>query len=129
MSQDQLLKDQLRTMISKARRSLAAAKRQIEDGDYDFASSRAYYAAFYAIEAVLLTKNLALSKHSAVISAFNRHFLKPAIFPKEFSKLITRLFRERQLGDYEFDLSIGEDEANEDVQSAENSGCYFKLFG
>ncbi len=51
MSQDKLLKDQLRTMISKARRSLAAAKRQIEDGDYDFASSRAYYAAFYAIEA------------------------------------------------------------------------------
>ena len=45
MSQDKLLKDQLRTMISKARRSLAAAKRQIEDGDYDFASSRAYYAA------------------------------------------------------------------------------------
>ena len=119
MSQDQLLKDQLRTMISKARCSLAAAKRQIEDGDYDFASSRAYYAAFYAIEAVLLTKNLVLSKHSGVISSFNRHFLKSAIFPKEFSKLITRLFRERQLGDYEFDLSIGEDEAREDIQSAQ----------
>ena len=88
MSQDKLLKDQLRTMINKARRSLSAARRQVEDGDYDFASSRAYYAAFYAIEAVLLTKNLVLSKHSGVISDFNRHFLKPAIFPKEFSKLI-----------------------------------------
>ena len=33
--------------------------------------------------------------------------------------MITRLFRERQLGDYEFDLSIGEDEAKEDIQSAE----------
>ena len=33
--------------------------------------------------------------------------------------MITRLFRERQLGDYEFDLSIGEDEAKEDILSAE----------
>ena len=119
MSQDPLLEKQLQTMINKSRRSIAAARRQVEDGDYDFASSRAYYAAFYAIEAILLTKNLVLSKHSGVISAFNRHFLKPSIFPREFSKLITRLFRERQLGDYEFDLCIGEDEAKEDIQSAE----------
>lgn len=38
MSQDKVLKDQLRTMINKARRSIVAARRQVEDGDYDFAS-------------------------------------------------------------------------------------------
>lgn len=119
MSRDKLLKEQLQTMMQKARRSVAASKRHIEDGDYDFASSRAYYASFYAIEAVLLTKGLVFSKHSGVISAFNKHFIKPAIFPREFSKLITRLFRERQIGDYEFDLSIGEEEAIEDVEGAE----------
>lgn len=106
-------------MMKKASRSIAAAKRHIEDGDYDFASSRAYYAAFYAMEAILLTKNLVLSKHSGVISEFNKNFLKPAILPKEFSKLISRLFRERQIGDYEFDLIIGKDEAMEDLRIAE----------
>jgi len=106
-------------MLQKALRSIAAAKRHIEEGDYDFASSRAYYAAFYAMEAILLTKGLSFSKHGGVIAAFNRHFIKTGVFPKEFSKLVSRLFRERQTGDYEFDLSIEENEAKEDVRLAE----------
>jgi uncharacterized protein (UPF0332 family) len=116
LNEDKLLNDQLQAMIKKAQRSLAAAKRQIEEGDYDFASSRAYYAAFYAMEAILLTKKLVFSKHGGVIGAFNQHFIRTAIFPREFSKLITHIFRERQIGDYEFDLAaIGEDEAREDL--------------
>ena len=119
MTKDKLLKDQLETMIQKASRSIAAAKRLIDAGDYDFASSRAYYAAFYAIEAILLTKDLVFSKHSAVIGAFSQHFVKTAVFPKEFTRLISRLFRQRQLGDYEFELSIGKDEAVEDLNYAD----------
>jgi uncharacterized protein (UPF0332 family) len=116
LDEDELLKDQLQTIIKKAQRSLAAAKRQIKESDYDFASWRAYYAVFYAMEAVLLTKKLVFSKHGAVIGAFNQHFIRAGIFPREFSKLIIHLFRERQIGDYEFDLAaIGEDEAREDL--------------
>lgn len=100
MNEHKGLSEQLQRMIRKAFRSLKAAQRHIEESDYDFASSRAYYAAFYAIEAVLLTKCLSFSKHAGVISAFNRHFVKTAVFPKEFSKIISRLFRERQAGDY-----------------------------
>ena len=113
------LSDQLQLMIGKAFRSIAAARRNIEEGDYDFSSSRSYYAAFYAIEAVLLTKKLSFSKHAGVISAFNQHFVKTDIFPKEFSWSIGRLFRERQTGDYDFHLSIDEKDAKEDVRTAE----------
>jgi uncharacterized protein (UPF0332 family) len=113
------LHGQLQSMIKKAIRSLNAAKRNIKMGDYDFASSRAYYAAFYAIEAVLLTKELSFAKHSAVISAFNRHFVKVGLFPKEFSKSISRLFRERQIGDYDFGVTITECDAQKDVEAAE----------
>jgi len=120
MDEREKLRDQLQRMIRKASRSLSAARRHIEEGDYDFASSRAYYAAFYAVEAILLTKQLAFSKHSAAIGAFNRHFVKTGVFPKDFSKYISRLFRERQTGDYEFDLSIEESDAQEDVRIAES---------
>jgi uncharacterized protein (UPF0332 family) len=120
MDEHEELKEQLQRMIQKASRSLSAAKRHIGDGDYDFASSRAYYAAYYAVEAVLLTKHMAFSKHSGAIGAFNRQFVKTGVFPKDFSKLISRLFRERQTGDYEFDLSIEESDAREDVQIAES---------
>jgi uncharacterized protein (UPF0332 family) len=119
MNEERRLQEQLQLMIQKALRSIRVAQRHIEEGNYDFASSRAYYTAFYAIQAILLTKNLSFSKHAGVISAFNQHFVRTGVFPKEFSRLISRLFRERQTGDYEFDLSIGEEDARQDVQIAE----------
>lgn len=119
MSANDHLNAQLSQMLKKAHRSIGAARYNIREGDYDFGSSRAYYAAFYAIEAILLIKNLSLSKHAGVIAAFNQHFIKLGIFPKEFSKIIERLFRDRQIGDYGFELSISAEEANEDIAIAE----------
>ena len=114
------LKEQIRLIVKKAKRSIKAAKRLIEDEDYDFASSRLYYAVFYAMEAVLLTINLTSSRHTGIISLFNQHFVKKGIFPKYFSKIISRLFRERQMGDYGFLIDITEEEILDDVKSTEN---------
>jgi uncharacterized protein (UPF0332 family) len=113
------LNQQLTLMMSKAMRSLASAQQQWNSGDYDFASSRAYYAMFYCLEAILLTEGLTFAKHSGVIGAFNRHFVKPGHFPKTFSGLLARLFRERQMADYEFDLSIGAEDARKDIESSQ----------
>lgn len=119
MKSEDDLNAQIKDMIKKANRSLNASKQHIESGDYDFASSRAYYTVFYAMEATLLTKNLSFSKHGGVIASFNQHFVKIGIFPKEFSKWVARLFRERQTGDYLFELSIEKKDADEDVNISE----------
>jgi uncharacterized protein (UPF0332 family) len=113
------LKEQIKAIMKKAKRSIKAAKGLIEDEDYDFASSRLYYALFYAMEAVLLTGNISSSKHSGVIGQFNQFYIKEEIFPKNFSKIISRLFRERQEGDYGFYVDISEEEILKDVKSAE----------
>jgi len=119
MSDSSALKTQCQKIVRKAFRSLNTARRNIDEGDYDFGSSRAYYAAFYAIQAVVLTKNLSFSKHSGVIGAFNQFFVKTGLFPKEFSKMISRLFRERQISDYDFVLNITERDALQDADFAE----------
>ena len=82
------LREQIHLFIKKARRSVAASKRLLKDKDVDFAISRLYYAVFYGMEAVLLTKNITSSKHAGVISQFNQLFVKEGIFPKHFSKAI-----------------------------------------
>ncbi len=82
MTIDRLLKEQLQVMMQKVTRSVSPARRLVKEGDYDFGSSRAYYAAFYAMEAILLTKNLSFSKHSAVIGSFNQPFFKTSNFPE-----------------------------------------------
>lgn len=109
---------QIGAMIAKAQRSMAVARAHLNAGDFDFASCRAYYAAFYCMEAALLTKGRSYSKHSGVISGFGEHFIVTGVFPKDFAKHIARLFRNRQIGDYEFGVSICETDAREDVEHA-----------
>jgi len=110
---------EIEAMMQKGRRALAAAKDHLEKKDYDFASSKAYYAVFHFMQAILLSKDLSFSKHSAVISAFNRHFIKPGIFNKKFSTFIERLFKHRQIGDYAYLSGIEKEEAEGDVEIAE----------
>ena len=122
------LKIQLKAIIRKANRALRIAEEHYQRGDYDFASSKAYYAVFYLMEAILLTRNLTFSKHSAVISAFNQYFIREGIFPKEFGKMIGNLFRERQVGDYSYVNSPSKEEAERDLADAQKISKDIKSF-
>jgi uncharacterized protein (UPF0332 family) len=73
-------------LLKKAENSLAAAQLLLNEGFYDFAVSRIYYAMFYIAEAFLLGEGLAFSSHSAVIAAFGRHFAKTERVPPEFHR-------------------------------------------
>ena len=46
------------SLIERARKYLNSSKILLDERDYESSVSRAYYAMFYAAEAVLLTKNL-----------------------------------------------------------------------
>lgn len=69
-------KQEIRELLEKARRSLHAAERLSQDGDYDFSVSRAYYAMFYGAWAPPLTRDIRQSTHSGVIAAFNQQFVQ-----------------------------------------------------
>lgn len=109
-------------MLDKSKRALRSAARHIKDGDYDFASSKAYYAVFHLLQALLLIKDLAFSKHTAVIAEFNRNYIKTGLFSQEYSKNIERLFKNRQIGDYDYSSSIDKENAETDFKIA-NSMC------
>jgi len=101
-----------RALLTKARRSLAAARRLAADGDFDFAVSRAYYALFYTAQALLLSRGLRFSKHSAVIAAFGHEFAKSDEALREFHHGIVEAQDARNVGDYQVDVVLSE----EDVQ-------------
>ncbi len=103
--------NQIDALIEKAHRYLKSAKLLIDDGDYDSAVSRSYYAMFYSAEAALLKKQMTFTSHKAVISAFGQYFVKTGIFGKQMGKNLNIIFGERQLGDYESNFSISEDQA------------------
>jgi uncharacterized protein (UPF0332 family) len=68
--------DPIRALLAKADRSLKSARRSFDEADYDFAVSRAYYAMFYAAEALLFSRGLTFARHTGVIAAFNQHFVR-----------------------------------------------------
>jgi uncharacterized protein (UPF0332 family) len=47
--------------------------------------NRAYYAIFYAANAMLATKGLERSKHSGVIATFRQHFVKTGMVEPDSS--------------------------------------------
>jgi uncharacterized protein (UPF0332 family) len=75
---------------------LKAASNLCDDGDYDFASSRAYYGVFYAMEALLILRGKTPATHSGTISEFSKEYVQTGTFPSETGRNISRLFRERQ---------------------------------
>lgn len=113
------MRDEIAALVDKAKRSLAASKRMIEAGDYDFAVSRAYYALFYVSEALLLKKGKSFSKHAAVISGLYEEYIKKGELPKEFHKTLHRAFDLRQQGDYLSSVQVTKEVAEELIADVE----------
>ncbi len=84
------LHERVLRMLRKASRSLRAAENLHDDGDYDFASSRAYYGVFYAMEALLLLRGKAPATHSGTMSEFSKEYVQTSIFPPETGRSISR---------------------------------------
>ena len=108
---------EIRELASRAERSLVAARRLLEAGDYDFAISRAYYAMFYVARALLLTRDVRRSKHSGVLAAFGSEFVRSSELPAELFALLRDGFEDR--GESEYGLAtISEDQARAGIEGA-----------
>jgi len=110
---------EIKGLINKAEESLEAAKELFNKKFFDFSVSRAYYTMFYCVEALLLTKDLSFSKHSAVISFFGKEFIKTGIFPERFNEYINDAFRKRHKGDYWIDTGLTEKDSKIILKRAE----------
>ncbi len=104
---------ELKPLIEKAKRALKSATLLLDNEDYEATVSRTYYAMFYAVEALLLTKNIKFKSHRGVISGFGQNFIKTNIFPKEMSRQLRNAMDKRYEGDYEYTTKISKDEADE----------------
>jgi uncharacterized protein (UPF0332 family) len=73
---------------------------------------------FYVAQAFLFGKSLAFSKHSAVISAFGREFVKSGLVPPRFHSYLTDGEDSRKLGDYDFKHGLTKDDAKKQLDRA-----------
>jgi len=86
--------------IERARDTLDDARILAENHKWNSAINRLYYAAYYAVIALLLQNEHKPTTHNGAKSQFSEHFIKTGIFSEEYGKLYSQLFTWRQKGDY-----------------------------
>jgi uncharacterized protein (UPF0332 family) len=105
--------------LQRAETNLNAAKDLLDKEYFDIAAARAYYAAFYAASALLLSVDIDTSKHSGVIALIHQHFIKTGKLDKEQGRNLNWLFEIRGVGDYGVSVHVASGEAHLAVRAAE----------
>ena len=112
------MKDQTQKLLNKALRAIHAAETLLHGGDADFASGRAYYAMFYAAEALLNEKGLRFRKHGGVHGAFGEHFIKNSQLDPKYHQWILDAFDKRVQGDYGVEAVVTDEEVVRMIEQA-----------
>jgi uncharacterized protein len=90
----------VRYRLEQAVETLREASLLLDQSAWRGAQNRAYYAMFYAVHALLATRQLGSSKHSGVLGLFDREFVKPGLLPTALSRSLRLAFNRRQSWDY-----------------------------
>lgn len=107
--------------LNEAEETLADARKMLDSGvSPRSVVNRAYYAMFYAVHALIIYDNVELksSRHSGMISVFDKIFVHTGRLGQEYSKLLHRLFEARQEADYRELVVYSMDDAAECVRMA-----------
>ncbi len=83
-----MITSEMQHLLDKAEDSHAAAKVLIDKGFIGFSAAQSYYTIFYLVEALLLSKGLRFSSHSALIAAYGKEFAKTRILDPKFHRYI-----------------------------------------
>jgi len=80
--------------------------------------NRAYYAMFYSVLALIVFEPYSSSKHSGVLSYFNKRFIKEGVIPEELGRSINKAFELRQEGDYREYAQLSYEEVEPFIEKA-----------
>jgi len=87
--------------MERARETFDEAKMLFDGGHLNAYVNRLYYACFYAVSALLLTRDFSTSKHGYLRSLMHQEFVKTGLIPKDLGTHFNLLFDNRHKGDYD----------------------------
>lgn len=93
--------DLIAAYLDRAREKLKSARDLFAAQDWGDCVSRAYYCAFHAAQAVLLSEGLSADTHQGILNLFGLYFVRNNKFDKRFAKMLHNLKDDRENGDYD----------------------------
>jgi hypothetical protein len=111
-------KQLIQAYLEKSKQKLEVAQALLNLKSYDDSASRAYYAAFHAAQAALVTESLRAETHRGLLNLFSLHFINTGKIDKKFGKFLSNLKDDREHGDYDVYSFVDEETARHAVQEA-----------
>ncbi len=108
--------------FNEAQETLSDARKMLDAGvSARSVVNRAYYAVFYGVLALFIHENIehGTSKHSGIISIFDRYIVRTGKMGKEYSRILHRAFSARQESDYKEFVQFTFEDAVEALRMAE----------
>ena len=93
--------------LEKAKRKLAIAKRLLDQGEFEDAAGRAYYAMYHAAHAALLPKHASPRTHKGLAMMLSMHRVKTGEISVDLYRAFVAARDQREYGDYEVASIIG----------------------
>lgn len=112
-------KEEIHLYLKRARQDLQAVEINIQNGLYHVATSRSYYAMFYAATAILNSIGIVRKKHSGVLSAFGEYFVKTGLLDAKYSRMLIRAFESKNDTDYDVRFMVTAELAQRRLQDAQ----------
>ncbi|MDF0668375.1 MAG: HEPN domain-containing protein [Nitrospira sp.] len=116
---DKAQQELIRGYSAKAREKARVARDLYAKGEWDDAISRAYYAAYHAAQAALLTEGQRGDTHKGVVMLFGLLLVKTGKLDKKWGKCLSNLKDDLEAGDYDALSYLDEDTARRAVHEAE----------
>lgn len=115
-----MITPEIQHYLNLADESHEVAKALIDMGHPRFSAAQSYYTIFYLAQAMLLSKGLTYSSHSAVVAAYGKEFAKTGLLDPKFHRYIIQAQKLRQAGHYgDEGEEVTEEQAVESYQWAE----------
>lgn len=113
------MRDLTKYRLETAKHRAEVSKTLLENGCYQDSINRSYYSIFTAIRALLAEEEKDFKKHSAVISYFQKNYIKTKIFEDKFSDYVRDAFEIRNDCDYQDFFFVSREEAETQYLHAE----------
>jgi len=112
-------KELIKYRIERAEESLDSAKVLFNNGKLYSSVNRIYYAMFYSVISLLLTKGLSSSKHSGVMSLFFKEFVNKGLVEKDLGRFYADVFDLRMKSDYKIPSKINKKQVGQWLKKAD----------
>ena len=115
---DDRKRDLSRYRLEQAAETMQVAETCFNKQFYRDTLNRSYYAAFYAVKAVLALDGVDFKRHKDAVAYFNQHYVKEERLPREIGRKLGELKRLRETSDYDDFYIVSADQAREQLEAA-----------